>query len=224
MKKIKNPSTKLTIYTGRTMQIPYNLITNNPLTKMPQLIACLLTAGLLLLTQGCGFHLRNQSQLPPSLRVMTLQSYDPYGSFTKQLAQTLRAYGATLITPPAHAPVTLEILRDKFSKQATSISATAQLTQYILMESMSFQIRNAQGQVIEGPLIITTTRNYTATFNQMLGATNDEELLKQEMQRDTIYQLFNRLSTLKSFSNSPFNSTYSNSPYIPNSPKLPHSP
>ena len=192
-----------------------NLFTNNPLIKMPRLFACLLITGLLLLTQGCGFHLRNQSQLPLSLRVMALKSYDPYGSFTKQLAQTLRAYGATLVAPPAHAPVTLEILRDKFSKQATSISATAQLTQYILTESMSFQIRNAQGQVIEGPIAITTTRNYTATFNQMLGATNDEELLKQEMQRDTIYQLFNRLSTLKSFTHVPYPDTY----YVPYSYK-----
>ena len=163
--------------------------------KIALLIQCLMIAIILIMTQACGFHLRNQTQIPSSLHIIYLKSDDPYGSFTKQLTQTLRAYGIQLVSSTHHAPITLEILSDNFSKQATSISATSQLTQYLLTETMSYQLHNSRGNIISGPTTITTVRNYSATFNQMLGASNEEEQLSQEMRRDTVYQLINRLST-----------------------------
>lgn len=149
---------------------------------------------------GCGFHLRGHEPLPVQLHTMYLESNQPYSSLTKQLQQTLQSVGVTLTQTAQAAPVTLQLLQDNFTQTTTAIGSGLQTSTYLLNYSISYQLLDNKGRVLQAPQTINTTRNYSITSNQILGDTNVQANLKDEMQRDVIYQLFNHLrsrNTLK---------------------------
>lgn len=148
----------------------------------------------LLTLSGCGFQLRGHCSLPSELRVLYIQSNDPYGSFTKQVKQAFLARNTILAYCAARAPVTLDILNDQVSHQTLSISASTQLIQYQLTYLVIYQLLDRNGQVIQPPQAITTTRTYSVNINQMLAGGDAQAQLIQEMRRDVIFQLMTRLS------------------------------
>jgi LPS-assembly lipoprotein len=159
-----------------------------------------LLACLFLNLTACGFHLRGHGSLPPQLRVLYLQSSNPYGVFTKQLQQVLRSIGVTLVQNAQEAPVTLQILAENTGQQLSSQGVSGQVSTYVLSASVSYQLLDAHGRVIQALQTVTTTRNYSVNSNQVLGDISVQGSLQNDMWRDLINQLFNRLrahSTLR---------------------------
>lgn len=142
---------------------------------------------------GCGFQLRGHCALPQQLRLLYIQSNDPYGSFTKQLKQAFLARNTILTCSASRAPVTLDILSDAITHQTSSISASTQLIQYQLTYTVIYQLLDRFGRVIQPPQMISTTRTYSVNINQMLAGGDAQAQLAQEMRRDVIFQLMTRL-------------------------------
>ncbi len=142
---------------------------------------------------GCGFHLRGYEPLPAQLKILYLQTNAPYDDFTKQIKTMLSSAKVTLVEHSVAAPLTLQILTEGSSSQLTGTSASGQTNTYSLAYSVTYQILNRQGAVIQAPQIVTVTRSYSVTSNQVLGDTNVQNNLIIQMQRDAIYQIMNRL-------------------------------
>lgn len=142
---------------------------------------------------GCGFHLRGHGPLPPQLRVLHLQTNNPYTAFSKQLRQALCSTGIQLVDNPSAAPVTLQILGDNFGQAVTSIGSSQQVTTYALSYTISYQINDANGHTIIGPQTIIANRSYQIASNQILADTSTLFSLQDDMRRDVIFQLLNRL-------------------------------
>jgi len=142
---------------------------------------------------GCGFHLRGHEPLPMCMRVLFLQPNDPYSNFTKVLEQTFRSSGVRLVCNPAAAPVTLAILADHFGQTTTSVGSSGQVTTYLLTYSIVYQLKDSYGNPLQCPQTITSTRTYSITSNQILSDTSALDTLKDDMVRDLIFQMLNRL-------------------------------
>jgi LPS-assembly lipoprotein len=156
------------------------------------ILVCSLTA--------CGFHLRGYAPLPPELHTLYLQSNSPYSALTKQLQQVLKSSGVILVQDSQDAPLTLQILSDNFGQQITGQGASGQISTYQLSYTVSYQLLDAKGRVVQPPQMVGTTRSYAINSNQILGDTTVQTGLKDDMRRDLIYQLLNRLrsrNTLK---------------------------
>src|SRR3990167_3099507 len=68
--------------------------------------------SLCLLLTACGFHLRGQSEDAVNLmKVMFVQSPDPYGALSKTVRSVLKAQGVMLIDNIAQTPYRLEITK-----------------------------------------------------------------------------------------------------------------
>lgn len=150
-----------------------------------------------LLLSGCGFHLRSQTALPPQLKRIYLQSATPFSLLTLQFQQTLKRMGVTIVQQPQSAPITLQLMADNFSQLITGTSTTNQLTSYTLTYTVSYQLLDPQGNALIEPQHISVNRNFTANNNQMLGSTNEQALLQQEMRREATLQIMNQLSAQK---------------------------
>lgn len=168
---------------------------------MKQLFAkFLLLCSLALSLPGCGFHLRGHEPLPPELHVLYLQSADPYDPLTKELRQVLQTIGVIMAQDSVSAPVTLQIINENFSQQLGAQGAGGQLTTYVLIYTLAYQLLDPKDRVIQASQTITSTRNYQVNANQLLGDLSVQESLKEDMRRDLINQLLNRLrsrNTLK---------------------------
>jgi LPS-assembly lipoprotein len=144
---------------------------------------------------GCGFWLRNNTEIPPVLRVIYIKSSTPYSAFLADLRQNFSALGICMTKCPGQAPVTLDILSEKFRESRITISATSLLSQYLLLYEVSYQLEDAKGCVLVPARTIAVTRNYTVNANAVLGAGNEIPLLQQDMRREVVYQLINQLSS-----------------------------
>lgn len=149
--------------------------------------------SLALLLTACGFHLRGQAALPVQLKQLAFESDAPYSLLSTQLQQTLANMGVTLTDKAA--PITLKLSKDDFSQTTATSGATNQLTTYAISYTVSYQLLNAAGKPLIEPRSITINRSFTANNNQMLGSSNEQTLLQQDMRREAIMQIINQLNS-----------------------------
>ena len=160
---------------------------------MKKLYSTLLILLLSLTITGCGFHLRGHEPMPPQLKVLFLQTAKPFSKLTKDLQRIFQRSGVLLTCNSHNAPVTLQIMVDNFTQSTTSIGSSGQVTTYILNYTIVYQLLDSCGHVLVPPQTITSTRSYAITSNQLLSNINALSSLQDEMRRELIYQLFNRL-------------------------------
>ncbi len=153
----------------------------------------ILSAMLVLMLAGCGFHLRGQAMLPYS----TLYVSGPSGtSLTRALTRVLKSSGVRLVDRQADAEVGLIILSDVREKSILSLSGAGRAQEYELRERVSFRIVTAQEPDLPANEIVTQR---TISFNdaQVLAKESEEALLYRDMENDTVQQLLRRLQAAK---------------------------
>lgn len=160
---------------------------------MKNIIQWLLIITLAIIISACGFHLRGREPLPESLQTIYIQTNQPYSSFTRELRQTLRAMGITIAQDIKTAPLILQVLSSNLDQQITSIGAGGQTTTYALTYTVSYQLLDRNGVTVLPIQTATTQRDHSATTNQLLGDMNTQNTLTNDMQREVIYQILNRL-------------------------------
>lgn len=155
-------------------------------------MALLYCAALLL---GCGFSLRNANELPPTLQHLYLKTEEPFGRFETTLRATLRSSGVQLVTSPDQAPVTLAVSKPELSYSGSTVGTSNQSRVYSVVYAVAVSLLTPDGKVLWGPKMLRSLRNLTLSANQMIESNNQLSLLEQDMQRDVITQLYNRLGS-----------------------------
>ena len=150
------------------------------------------------LLTACGFHLRGDVPLPPQLKVMYLQSNNPYDPFTIAIKNLLISHQIKIVASQSDAPVTLQILSVNFNQALTNISPNTQVRTYSLTYTMSFQLKSPDNTVILPPAVITTTLPFSTSDAQLLADSQVLVQQQQQMQADLVVQLFNRLNSQQS--------------------------
>lgn len=146
-----------------------------------------------LMLNACGFQLRDENELALPLHTLYIQTNSPYGSFESNLCQTLHSSHVTLATSAQAAPVVLRLSKPLESNTNTTVGPSNQSRTYTLTYQITYTLTNAQGKVFIGPETLTTSRNLVLSPNQLPQSNNQTDVLKYEMERDLISQLYNRL-------------------------------
>lgn len=154
-------------------------------------ILCLILMGL----SGCGFQLRGEAPLSPPLKRLYIQTADPYGVLAHNLRDYLRRAGVELTDTPEQALTVLHIINESQTQQLLSVSGLQQTRQYSLTLSVTFEVTNPKGVVLVPQSTLTETRTLTTLSDLILGATNEQNTLYQQMRLSIIYDIMNRLSS-----------------------------
>ena len=162
---------------------------------MKNIIRWLLIFALAVIVSACGFHLRGREPLPASLQTIYIQTNQPYSSFTRELHQTLNTIGVTIAQDAKTAPIILQIVNDNLVQQMMSVGASGQTTTYVLTYTVSYQLLDRNGVTVLPTQTAIVHRDYSASTNQLLGDINTQNTLVNDMQREVIYQILNRLRT-----------------------------
>lgn len=157
--------------------------------------AARIAAALLILAllAGCGFQLRGSASLPTEMATTWLKPADPTSPFTRELELLLRANGVTLAEQPGDGAAELHILTERITRRALSISGDARVREFELVFELRFSLRDAAGEVILGPESLRLERDFQFDEQEILGAANEEELIREEMRRNMAQTLIRRL-------------------------------
>ncbi len=143
---------------------------------------------------ACGFQLRGEKPLPPGLRTLYVDA-SPYAPFTLQLKQSLKSAGIDIVNSSKASPVTLQILKEDFDQHSQNISANTLVQTYVLTYTIHFQLVTKDKKVLYGPTTVSTQSNYVVSDNQILGDDSQLGVEKNNMRRELVGLLFNRLES-----------------------------
>ncbi len=135
-----------------------------------------------LLLSACGFHLSGYGKSTLPFESLSLETSQPYSSFTKALQKALGTVGVhtTLATP---ASARLQILAQNFTRTTTSLGNAGQTTTYLLVYTLLFQLVDRAGHILLMPQQVRATRSFFITSN------------RENMQQDVIQQIIIRLAS-----------------------------
>ena len=150
---------------------------------------------LVLLLTACGFQLRGSVTLPQVMQTTHVQG-DRFSLLVGELQTLLRNAGARLVEERGAATAVLRILEENSSERVLSVGATGRAVEYELFQRVDYQLEDASGELLVPRQSLSARRSYQFDENDVLGKANEEESLREEMQRDLALRIVQQLSIL----------------------------
>ena len=159
-------------------------------------LAAGLTVALLLALSACGFHLRGDVNLDARLGKIHIKGADRYDPLVRELAQSLTATGAVVVEESKDATAILQILKNSGSRRVLSVSSAGKVREYELYQTLEFKVGDSAGRELMAPQRLELTRAYLFDKEDVLGKSNEEEMLRRDMRRDLVRLVMLRLEAL----------------------------
>ncbi len=157
------------------------------------IIVLLITLGLM---QACGFHLRGKIDLPERLTSFYVEGKDP--ELVAELQDALEFSGAEILDSEEGATAVLEITNIAFLREVRSVDERGLATSYNLKYRVRFKIDENNGDELLKESTITLSRFLSFDSTQILQAEEEQEFLREDMQRDMVQRIMQRLATIAS--------------------------
>ena len=159
---------------------------------MKNFVACICLA---LVASACGWQVRGAMDLPKNLSQLYLSAVDSRGALVTELRQLLTANRVSLVDDESQANYVLNILEQKKERRSAGVGGDALSSSYEITLKVDYEIRLKNSLATDQATAISVRSfNYnTATINS---ATQEENLLDQEMRRDIAQQMLRRLNAV----------------------------
>lgn len=149
---------------------------------------------LLSLVSGCGFHLRGSQGLDPGVERIHVSGTNNYGDFVRELKLSLEQRDTAVVTDREEAPFSLRVLGENTTRRAVATTSDITVSEYELRMTVEFELLNADGQRLIEPMELVAERIYVFDRQSLAGSSEEEDLLKEEMRRDLVRQLIQRIN------------------------------
>jgi len=148
-----------------------------------------------LVMTSCGFHLRGVG--PEGLPPMYIDGGNSHTGIRPEVEHILRGSGERLVAARDQAQVVLRLTQEDYQRWPLSISRRLSVQEYELIYTVGFQITDPTGKALSSPQSLSFTRDYSfADTTQVLGKSNEEVLLRQEMIYDASRQILAQVLTI----------------------------
>lgn len=151
----------------------------------------LVLAALALGLSGCGFQLKKELSLPPSLARLDVISSDPYSPVQQGLERALRRAGA--VVPGGEGSGRLELRGLSLSSRPLSLANTGRVQEFALEYRAELMLTDAAGKVVLPLEPIVLQRDYSFDSANPSGSPAEEELIRQELDRAMVDAVLRRV-------------------------------
>jgi LPS-assembly lipoprotein len=149
---------------------------------------------LLILVSGCGFHLRGDVQLPPLYDRVHLVDKG-YSDIGRPLASALKTSGTEIVSSSGAATSVVTLLSRGVQRKALNVGSR-EVREYELQLDVSFVVQDNTGKQIAQPQTVSVIRNYRNDPDDVLAKSNEESIIRQEMNQTVVNQILRRLKAI----------------------------
>ena len=148
-------------------------------------LSVVLSVVLVAMLSGCGFHLRANTELPPTLAQVQVSGEDR--DLVTALSAGLTANGAE-VTSSAAARIDLHA---NFSRQVLTTDANGRASAYTYLYRVSFTV-HTQAKPFTDSFVLRRTFDYAA--ERELQAAQEQSFLQIDLRREAVTRILSRLS------------------------------
>ena len=145
---------------------------------------------------GCGFHLRQEAQLPPALQHVHVAVADTFGPLARDLPLALKRSGAKVEENVTAGAAEIRIPVSTFNIDTLSVGATARVREYTIRYHVEFEAVDAGNQPVIPKQTIELSRDYSFDETQALGIAAQEDEFKKDLERDMVAAIMRRIEAV----------------------------
>jgi LPS-assembly lipoprotein len=164
---------------------PMSLMKARRLFQAPLLLSALaLTA--------CGFHLRQNATLPPSMQHVHLV-VNGGGDLQRLLARTLHASGIVVEDDSGPGVAELRVPVAAFHTETLSAGGYVRITEFAVRYQVQFDVTDPNGQLLVPPQHIDMSREYSYDAGNTVGNASQVEQIERSLNDDMVQAILFRL-------------------------------
>ncbi len=148
----------------------------------------------LLLLSSCGFHPRGALSLPQGAEKIYLSGVDPSQPLARDIAMLYTRAGGTVVDKRTEAEAVLEILGESSDRRVAAVNTEGRVSQFELYYALRFRMLDLRGEIIHPESSVGVTRDYAFDPSNVLGKSQEEGLLRDDMREQAVGQMLRRLA------------------------------
>ncbi len=158
-------------------------------------ITAAIALGLLIGLSGCGFHPRGAVSLPQAMAVTHIQGPDAFSVLVTDLERQLRSAGVQ-VSPQREGAAVLRIEETEVNRRVLSVDLSGKAREYELFQQLSFTVVDSENRELVPRQDLALRRDYVFDATDVLGKVNEDEVVRQDMERELARRILQRIQVL----------------------------